>query len=66
MDCCDNQNKNMKGGKMDYKKAALWGVIGILLLAVVYVTFFQGSASTSDIAGQTAQASQYAGMVGGC
>lgn len=51
---------------MDYKKAALWGVIAVLLLAVLYVTFFQGSASTTDLAGQTASASRYAGMVGGC
>ncbi len=55
---------------MDKKRIALWVVIGILAVLVVYVTFFKGSASSADVGAQaiksTAQASRYSGMVGGC
>lgn len=51
------------------KKTALWIVIGVLLVAVVYVVFFQGNTATASTtlgpqAGQAASA--YSGMVGGC
>lgn len=82
MNCCGDDDKKEEccnetkthGGKMkignteiETKKAVLWGVIGLLILAVVYVTFFQGSASGISLgsnAGSTASA--YSGMVGGC
>lgn len=75
--CCKDLEKhpekfsdNMKGGaKMETQKIVLWVIIGILLLAVIYTIFFQGSAgsassSLSPTAGQAASA--YSGMVGGC
>ena len=53
---------------MESQKVALWVIIGVLLLAVVYTVFFQGGSTTStslsSTAGQTASA--YSGMVGGC
>ena len=53
---------------MEKSKIVLWVIIGILLVAVVYTVFFQGSASTGSVlspsAGQAAGASS--GMVGGC
>jgi hypothetical protein len=56
------------GGKMKIDKSmVLWGFIAILLILVVYVVFFQGSASAETVgpATQAARAS-YSGMVGGC
>ena len=52
---------------METQKIVLWVIIGILLLAVIYTVFFQGTTSASSLsptAGQAAQA--YSGMVGGC
>ena len=71
-ECC-NENKN-QGGKMkilgfemETKKAVLWGVIALLFLAVVYVTFFQGSIYSIGLGTNTGSAaSAYSGMVGGC
>ena len=55
--------------KQTVRRVVLWGVIGILLIAVVYVTFFNGSVSSASAdsvktAGQIA--AQYSGMVGNC
>lgn len=53
--------------KQNLGKLVLWGVIGLLLLAVVYVTFFKGSVSTAQLGANAGQAaSAYSGMVGGC
>ena len=61
----------LQGGKkiMEKQKVVLWVIIGVLLLAVLYTIFFQGSvgsasSSLSSNAGQAASA--YSGMVGGC
>ena len=77
MDCCStSSNKEMKGGildkdksgsfKMD-KKVILWIIIAILVVAVIYITFFRGGSTGSAVnvvqsAGQVASS----GMVGGC
>ncbi len=77
MDCCDNKNDTEKGGKkmdiqigdmkIEGKKALLWGIIGLLVLAVVYKTFFGGFASSVGLGANAGQAaSAYSGMVGGC
>ncbi len=53
--------------KIEAKKAVLWGVIALLVLAVVYTTFFQGSISSANLGANAGQAaSAYSGMVGGC
>lgn len=53
---------------MENTKIALWVIIGILLLLVIYTILFQGGSanagSLSSNAGQAASA--YSGMVGGC
>ena len=49
------------------KKTALWSVIGLLLVVVVYATFFRDVTTTTTLgvsAGQAASA--YSDMVGGC
>ena len=53
---------------MESQKVALWVIIGVLLLAVVYTVFFQGGSTTSTSLSSTAgqAASAYSGMVGGC
>lgn len=75
MDCCEtNSNKKeMKGGsfKMD-RKLIMWIVIGVLVLAVVYLTFKAGSSSgnavveTAGAVKSAAQSAASGGMVGGC
>jgi len=76
MDCChpsnDNSKKEMKGGswKMD-RKVILWIIIGILILAVLFLVFKAGSNAGSAVvesAGAIKSASQSAAasMVGGC
>lgn len=52
---------------MDMKKVVLWGAIALLGIAVVYTTFFKGSASSVGLGANAGQAaSAYSGMVGGC
>ncbi|MEK6898411.1 MAG: hypothetical protein AABX28_03590 [Nanoarchaeota archaeon] len=65
MECCENKEK-YGGKKMDIKKAVLWGVIAVLFLAVVYVTFFKGSFNTEIVGASGQAAAKYSGMVGGC
>jgi len=54
--------------KMKKEKIVLWVIIAILLLAVIYTIFFQGTGSvTSTLSSTAEQAAQtYNGMVGGC
>ena len=70
MDCCENKNHGDKmkilGLEIETKKAVLWGAIALLLLAVVYVTFFQGASVSTLGANAGSTASAYSGMVGGC
>ena len=71
-DCCkpgkQGTNDNaLKGGNMDIKRIIMWVVIAILIIAVVYVTFFKGGSSGNVIsAGQAAGQVASSGMVGGC
>ena len=77
MDCCENKEESkkneMKGGssKMN-KKIVMWIVIGVLVLAVVYLTFKAGNTSSAGAVVQSAGAvksaaqSAASGMVGGC
>jgi len=67
----DNKGGALKGGKtMEIKRSTLiWVVIGILLIATIYLTFKAssigtGAATTTATAAQNAIAST--GMVGGC
>jgi len=67
-DCCSSTStkEKMKGGKMD-KKIILWIVIALLVIAVIYVTFFRGGSTGSAISGvQSAGQVASSGMVGGC
>ena len=72
--CCKDLNKNqMKGGKSIMqirKKTLMWIVIGILFLAVLFLTFkVSGDTSGVQATGQVAKAaasSASSGMVGGC
>ena len=72
-ECCENLNKQMKGGaiKMEIrKKTLMWIVIGILFVAVLFLTFkVSGNTAGAQATGQvvrTAASSASAGMVGGC
>jgi len=48
-------------------KTGLWIVIGILLVAVVYATFFRDTATATTLSANAGSAaSAYSGMVGGC
>ncbi len=49
--CCDKLK--MKGGKnMEInKRAMLWGIIGILLVATIFLTFKVSSAGTGQVTG---------------
>jgi hypothetical protein len=82
MNCCGDDDKKEEccnetkthGGKMkignteiETKKAVLWGAIGLLLLMVVYTTFFKGSVDLGSLGSNAGSAaSAYSGMVGGC
>ena len=83
MDCCtgnhdkahsNSQSSNeMKGGRFRMEKRfVLWIVIGVLFLAVLFLTFKAGSggsveiAQAATLAARSAASSPGAGMVGGC
>ena len=77
MDCCENTKdkiKGMKGGKnmTEAKKTntALWIIIGILILAALFLTFKASSIGTvaeaTASAAKTAASTASSGMVGGC
>lgn len=58
----------LKIKKSTLKKAVLWGIIAVLLIAVIYVTFNGNPGTASNSLGSTSQAAKYAsaGMVGSC
>lgn len=71
--CCKNletKNEKMKGGEfkmMIKKKTLLWAVIGILFLAVIYLTFKVNNFSVGSVqSAATSAASAGSAMVGGC
>ncbi len=76
IDCCAskseskdiNENKNLKGGKMD-KKMIMWIAIAVLVIAVIFLTL-KAPASTANVASSAGQAAAgqaaSSGMVGGC
>ena len=75
--CCKDlekmdELKSLKGGfnKMQIrKKTLMWIVIGVLFLAVLFLTFkVSGNTSAAQATGQVTRtaASAGAGMVGGC
>jgi len=80
MDCCntnqtkkENREESMKGGKsMEInKKTMLWIVIGILLIATIFLAFKAsligtGAAQATASAARTAASAASSGMVGGC
>ena len=82
MDCCntkqntkkENKEESMKGGKRMVeinKKTMLWIVIGILVIATIFLTFKAssigtGAAQTTASATRTAVSTASSGMVGGC
>jgi len=82
MDCCgfnnkkqkENKEESMKGGKSMVeinKKTMLWIVIGILVIATIFLTFKAssigiGSAQATALAAKTAASTASSGMVGGC
>jgi len=83
MDCCENTKQNkknedklkiMKGGKSMAdinKKTLLWIIIGILVIATIFLTFKAssigtGAAQTTASAAKTAASTASSGMVGGC
>ena len=80
MDCCntntkkENREESVKGGKSMAKinkKTMLWIVIGILLIATIFLTFKAssigtGAAQATASAARTAASTASSGMVGGC
>ena len=77
MDCCGNTKQNkkyeesVKGGKsmVDIdKKTILWIVIGILVIATIFLTFKASSIGTGAAiaSAKTAASTASSGMVGGC
>ena len=81
MDCCnikeikrENKEESVKGGKrmVEVKKnAMLWIIIGILVLATIFLTFKAssigaGAAQTTASAVRTVASTASGGMVGGC
>ena len=80
MDCCNTKEtkhekeESMKGGKSMAKinkKTMLWIVIGILLIATIFLTFKAssigtGAAQATASAARTAASTASSGMVGGC
>lgn len=79
MDCC-NTNKEehvgdlekMKGGKIKMeRRMLLWIIIGVLFIAVLFLTFKAGTGGSSSTVIQSAgsvarSAASSSGMVGGC
>ena len=75
MDCCNtnkkklNNSEKLKGGKTTKmeRKTLLWIVIGILFLAVLFLTFKVGVGGVAGNVVQSAVAAPSSGgMVGGC
>ena len=81
MDCCnkketkkENKEESLKGGKSIAKinkKTMLWIVIGILVLATIFLTFKASSIGVGTVqatasAAKTAASTASSGMVGGC
>ena len=82
MDCCENtkqtkkknQEQSMKGGNSMTdinKKTMLWIIIGILVIATIFLTFKAssigtGAAQAAASAAKTAASTTSNGMVGGC
>ena len=82
MDCCntkqntkkENKEEIVKGGKSMAKinkKTMLWIVIGVLLIATIFLTFKAssigtGAAQATASAARTAASTASSGMVGGC
>ena len=80
MDCCNTKEikhekeKSMKGGKSMVeinKKTMLWIVIGVLLIATIFLTFKAssigtGAAQATASVARTAVSTASSGMVGGC
>ena len=80
MDCCGREETNeeskeiMKGGNSIVKiskKTVLWLVIGLLVIATIFLTFKAslvgaGNAQTTVSAARTAVSTASGGMVGGC
>ena len=78
MDCCENtkqrNEENMKGGKSMVeisKKTMLWIVIGVLVIATIFLTIKASTigtapAQTTANAVKTAATTASSGMIGGC
>jgi len=87
MDCCGGKNedesnnlerkikeKKVKGGKNmtnTNKKTMMWIVIGLLVVATIFLTFKAssigtGAAQATALAARTAVSTASSGMVGGC
>ena len=66
--CC--KDTKLKGGKSKFKmekKTLLWVVIGVMFLAVLFLTFkVSGNAGAAQTTGQVAKSVVSSGMVGGC
>mgnify|MGYP001580169930 FL=1 len=81
MDCChtghekhenmqnnhENTQNKTSGGKIN-RKILLWIIIGILFIAVLFMTFKSANSSAAQATGQAVKtaASAGSGMVGGC
>ena len=53
--------------KQNLGKLVLWGIIGLLLLVVIFATFFNDAEGVSTLSANAGKAaSAYSGMVGGC
>ena len=82
MDCCNTKQNTKKENKEEIvkvgksmakinKKTMLWIVIGILLIATIFLTFKAssigtGAAQATASAARTAASTASSGMVGGC
>lgn len=47
-DCCDSKNESMKDEKSRTKKTFMWVIIGILLIATIFVTAKASSPGTGQ------------------